>query len=282
MDALDPCSDDDINNDVNSLYIEIIDKNGNIEFEAPFNGKYYEVRLSVAKKQKDKINYENRFDETKNNEINKIKLWHQRLAHISKDYLMMMKNKNMAVGMDFNSKDIFNPCEGCAIGKFKRSPVRKEFRYDSAGEAVILPKEKLDKICIDLVGPIRPASREGFIGFASVTDAATKYRWIVFLKSKAETPRKLIDLFENIQNRNRKNIIAVRSDQGSEFMNHALREYFRKKGISHELSSVYTPEENGVSERSNGLIQGGMNSLFFRIGKIFLVFCSKSFCVLFE
>ena len=28
MDALDPCSDDDINNDVNSLYIEIIDKNG--------------------------------------------------------------------------------------------------------------------------------------------------------------------------------------------------------------------------------------------------------------
>ena len=28
MDILDPCSDDDINNDVNSLYVEIIDKVG--------------------------------------------------------------------------------------------------------------------------------------------------------------------------------------------------------------------------------------------------------------
>jgi transposase InsO family protein len=38
----------------------------------------------------------------------------------------------------------------------------------------------------------------------------------------------------------------VRSDNGSEFKNTNVEEFCDKKGIKHELSTTYTPEQNGV------------------------------------
>jgi hypothetical protein len=43
----------------------------------------------------------------------------------------------------------------------------------------------------------------------------------------------------------------VRSDNGSEFRNTRVEELCDDKGIKHEFSSKYTPEQNGLVERKN-------------------------------
>ena len=43
----------------------------------------------------------------------------------------------------------------------------------------------------------------------------------------------------------------VRSDNGSEFRNTRVEEWCDVKGIKHEFSTKYTPEQNGLVERKN-------------------------------
>jgi transposase InsO family protein len=44
---------------------------------------------------------------------------------------------------------------------------------------------------------------------------------------------------------------VFRYDNGTEFINQNFTEFFKQKGVLHQTSCVYTPEQNGVSERKN-------------------------------
>nr|GEU48899.1 hypothetical protein [Tanacetum cinerariifolium] len=46
-------------------------------------------------------------------------------------------------------------------------------------------------------------------------------------------------------------VIIIRTNNGTEFKNKILKEYFDSVGISHQASSVRTPQQNGVVERRN-------------------------------
>nr|GEZ06621.1 retrovirus-related Pol polyprotein from transposon TNT 1-94 [Tanacetum cinerariifolium] len=46
-------------------------------------------------------------------------------------------------------------------------------------------------------------------------------------------------------------VIIIRIDNGTEFKNHALKDYFDSVSISHQMSYVRTPQQNGVVERRN-------------------------------
>nr|GFC01226.1 retrovirus-related Pol polyprotein from transposon TNT 1-94 [Tanacetum cinerariifolium] len=46
-------------------------------------------------------------------------------------------------------------------------------------------------------------------------------------------------------------VIFIRMDNGTEFKNQVLKVYFDSVGISHQMSSVRKPQQNGVVERRN-------------------------------
>ncbi|KAI3819504.1 hypothetical protein L1987_13344 [Smallanthus sonchifolius] len=46
-------------------------------------------------------------------------------------------------------------------------------------------------------------------------------------------------------------VIRIRSDNGTEFKNNLMELFYLKKGIRHEFSTPYTPQQNGVVERKN-------------------------------
>ena len=48
-----------------------------------------------------------------------------------------------------------------------------------------------------------------------------------------------------------KKIKALRSDRGGEYISQEFKEYLVKNGIVQHLTSPYTPQQNGVSERIN-------------------------------
>jgi transposase InsO family protein len=60
-----------------------------------------------------------------------------------------------------------------------------------------------------------------------------------------------LDFYNFIENQYEAKIKTFRSDNGTEFVNQNFSNFFKSKGILHQTTCVYTPEQNGVSERKN-------------------------------
>nr|GEW32441.1 hypothetical protein [Tanacetum cinerariifolium] len=63
----------------------------------------------------------------------------------------------------------------------------------------------------------------------------------------------------------------IRTDNGMEFVNQTLREYYEKVGISHEISVARSPQKNGVIERrKRTLIEVARTMLIYTKASLFL------------
>nr|GEX65908.1 hypothetical protein [Tanacetum cinerariifolium] len=70
-------------------------------------------------------------------------------------------------------------------------------------------------------------------------------------RSKDEAPEVIKTFLKRITVLLQSPVIIIRTDNGTEFKNQVLKEYFDSIGISHQMSSVRTPQQNGVVERRN-------------------------------
>jgi len=104
---------------------------------------------------------------------------------------------------------------------------------------------------MDLFGPVNVKSITGELYCLVVTDDYSRFSWVMFLDSKDETFDNLMILFSKLENLYKLPIRRIRSDNGTEFRNNKMLEYCNEKGILHELSAPYTPQQNGVAERKN-------------------------------
>ncbi|GJV84200.1 retrovirus-related pol polyprotein from transposon TNT 1-94 [Tanacetum coccineum] len=74
-----------------------------------------------------------------------------------------------------------------------------------------------------------------------------------------------------IQVRLKKTVQRIRTDNGTEFVNQTLREYYEKVDISHETSVARSPQQNGVVERRNRtLIEAARTMLIYAKAHLFL------------
>nr|GFB87721.1 retrovirus-related Pol polyprotein from transposon TNT 1-94 [Tanacetum cinerariifolium] len=66
-------------------------------------------------------------------------------------------------------------------------------------------------------------------------------------------------------------VTIIRTDNGTVFKTQVLKEYFYSVGISHQMSSVRTPQQNGVVERRNRtLVEAARTMLIFSRAPLFL------------
>nr|GFD11587.1 hypothetical protein [Tanacetum cinerariifolium] len=66
-------------------------------------------------------------------------------------------------------------------------------------------------------------------------------------------------------------VLIIRTDNGTEFKNQVLKVYFDSVGIYHQMSSVRTPQQNGVVERRNRtLVVAARTMLIFSHAPLFL------------
>jgi hypothetical protein len=71
------------------------------------------------------------------------------------------------------------------------------------------------------------------------------------LQDKTETQGTLKCFLRRAQNEFELKVKKIRNDNGSEFKNLQVEEYLVEEGIKHEFSAPYTPQQNGVVERTN-------------------------------
>nr|GFC59350.1 putative ribonuclease H-like domain-containing protein [Tanacetum cinerariifolium] len=124
---------------------------------------------------------------------------------------------------------------------------------------------------MDLCGPIRVASINGKRYVLVIVDDYSRYTWVHFLRTKDETPEVIKNFLKKIYVRLQAHVIIVRTDNGTEFKNHALKEFLDSVGITHKTSAAKTPQQNGVVERRNHtLVEAARTMLIFSHASLFL------------
>jgi hypothetical protein len=113
----------------------------------------------------------------------------------------------------------------------------------------------LELLHMDLMGPTRTASLGGKKYILVVVDDYSRYTWIRLLKEKSKVFDQATILFKQMQVEQDCIIQRIRSDHGREFENSNFEDFCNQYGIKHEFSSPITPQQNGVVERKNRVIQ---------------------------
>ena len=88
-----------------------------------------------------------------------------------------------------------------------------------------------------------------------IVDDFSIYTWVEFLREKLEACEKLETLCNRLQNKKGVPIVKIRSDHGKEFENARFESFCENNGIKREFSAPKTPQQNGVVERKNRVIQ---------------------------
>ncbi|GJS79355.1 retrovirus-related pol polyprotein from transposon TNT 1-94 [Tanacetum coccineum] len=190
-------------------------------------------------------------------------LWHQRLSHINFDTINDLARNYLVTGLPKFKYHKEHLCPSCEQGKSKRaSHPLKPFPNS---------KQRLHLLHMDLCGPMRITNINGKRYVLVIVDDYSRYTWVVFLRSKDEAPEEIKNFLKRITVLLQAPVIIVRTDNGTEFKNQVLQEYFKSVGITHQASSVRTPQQNGVVERRNRtLVEAARTMLIFSRAPLFL------------
>ncbi|GJU86900.1 retrotransposon protein, putative, ty1-copia subclass [Tanacetum coccineum] len=166
-------------------------------------------------------------------------LWHCHLGHINKKHTEKLQHDGLLESIDDESFDV---CVSCISGKMARKP------FTHASERA---DDLLGIIHSDVRGPFRTTSREGANYYVTFTDDFSGYGYVYLIKHKHKV-FEMFKTFQNeIENQLEKTIKALRSDRGCEYLSQDFLDHLRSCGIISQLTSPYTPQHNGVSERRN-------------------------------
>ncbi|GKD99922.1 retrovirus-related pol polyprotein from transposon TNT 1-94 [Tanacetum coccineum] len=170
-------------------------------------------------------------------------LWHRRLSHLNFGVINHLAINGLVRGLLRLKFEKDHLCSACAMGKSKKQSHKPKSEDTN--------QEKLYLLHMDLCGPMRVASVNGKKYILIIVDDYSRFTWVKFLASKDEAPDFIIKFLKMIQVKLNATVRNIRTDNGTEFVNQTLRDYYEQVGISHETSVAQTPLQNGVVERRN-------------------------------
>nr|GEX61940.1 retrovirus-related Pol polyprotein from transposon TNT 1-94 [Tanacetum cinerariifolium] len=185
-------------------------------------------------------------------------LWHQRLSHLNFDTINDLARNDLVAGLPMFKYHKEHLCPSCEQGKSKRA--------SHPPKPVPNSRQRLHLLLMDLCRPMRISSINGKRYVLVIVDDYSRYTWVHFLRSKDEAPKVIIKFLKRITVLLQSPVIIIRTDNDTEFMNQVLKEYFDNVGISHQMSSVQTPQQNGVNDREDIGKLGAKGDIGFLIG----------------
>ena len=103
----------------------------------------------------------------------------------------------------------------------------------------------------DVCGPLSSTARGGYQYFITFTNDFSRYGYVYLMKHKSKS-FEMFKIFKNeVQNQLGKNIKALRSYRGGEYLSQEFIDHFRDYGIVSQLTPPGTPQWNVVSEQRN-------------------------------
>ena len=175
----------------------------------------------------------------------KLDLWHRRLGHLHARMVQQMLPKEK-----FDKSKL--ECMCCIQGKLARAPFR---RSDSKS------KEIFELVHTDVCGPFDVATMSGHRYFVTFIDDMSRFCFTYLIKLKSEVFAKFEEFSAMISNAHGKRVKILRSDNGGEYSSMEFKEYMRTRGIQHQTTVAYTPQQNGLAERMNRTLLDSVRSM---------------------
>ncbi|KAJ0801453.1 putative RNA-directed DNA polymerase [Helianthus annuus] len=177
--------------------------------------------------------------------------WHSRLGHPSDQVLAVLKDK---LKIQSSEHDF---CDVCHRAKQVRVPFPlSEHKSKFVG----------DLIHLDVWGPYKVTSYDGYKYFLTIVDDFSRAVWCYFMTSKSEVFENFKMFYELVLTQFKRKIKIIRSDNGTEFVNSQMDNLCKTKGILHQTSCSYTPQQNGVVERKHRHLLNTARALMFQGG----------------
>ena len=138
-------------------------------------------------------------------------------------------------------------CRGCSMAKGLRKPIARSTRTRA--------DKRLQRVFVDLSGPMAVKSIGGKRYTLIVRDDCTRFNRVYFLRHKSDAASAFESFLAEVRADGiPSTVMAVRSDNGREFFGGAFGELCRKRCIKQEFTPADSPKYNGVAERALGLI----------------------------
>ena len=163
-------------------------------------------------------------------------IWHERLCHCSTSVLERMVALKTIIGLPKDIRNNIAYCSTCHTGKMT----------DVSHKPVVSVNENIVsgmKLHVDIGGYMKP-SIHGNQYYLLAVDDSSSYLKIGFMKQRSEVYDKLKLFINEVKIDTGKDVLVVRSDNGSEFRSKNVQQYFRDCGIVHELGVVGVPQHN--------------------------------------
>ncbi|CAI7912288.1 unnamed protein product [Closterium sp. NIES-54] len=165
---------------------------------------------------------------------------HARLAHVSDDTIKSSAKHKVATGLDITPLTGADPpCVSCVGGKLARHTFP-----DKGSDA----EEALAVVHMDLCGPFWIAAKDGSLFFLLLKDRHTRFVWVMPVTKKSDVLREIQKWPVLVEQQAKKSVLMLRSDWGGEFFGKEFTDFVDGKGIVHDLTCPYTPQENGMAE----------------------------------
>ena len=165
--------------------------------------------------------------------------WHIFLGQMH--YNDINKLQSVTTEMTITQSKQSSTCTTCTANKMTKCPKIQDIPHKCA-------KEPLDRVHTDLCGPINPKSREGYKYIINFIDKASSMLFVYFLRTKDEAFVALKQLKADVAPIGR--VKEIHSDNGGEYISKAFETVLRDNGIMHKMTALYSPYQNGKSERS--------------------------------
>lgn len=166
------------------------------------------------------------------------KIWHLRLGHALpvKVIRSRLANGNLPPPTCFQTD-----CMVCSKSKHRRM-----------FKGSLTKERRIGRLHCDTKGKIKLPSRDGHYYFLTIIDEYTRLVHVEPLRKKGDASAKLLQYVRYFERQTGQLVRGIHTDGGSEFTK-ALT-YARQQGIDVSLTTAYTPESNGLAERTHSTI----------------------------
>ena len=193
--------------------------------------------------------------------------WHQRFAHANINSIKELVKKNAVLGLKIDQVSKAD-CLNCLEGKICRTPHHSRQMVRGSKDALILH--------FDTVGPVQTESLGGSRYFVLATDEYSGFKMIKFTSSKGQITSEVRKLINYAELHSGKTVKMILTDNGTEYVSRYLNTFLARKGTIHEVSTPYTPEQNGLAERANRTVIEGVRTVLAQSGLPHTLWCEAA------
>jgi hypothetical protein len=198
--------------------------------------------------------------------IDEFMLLHNRLGHPSFDRMMEMMKAQVTDGIPQlpsdvklieQAKELILQCPACIKGKLSRSALGHSGidKGNTTGEVL-----HMDTFHVTI------KAGEPYKYGLVIADAYSGAKWFECVETKDLVSKLVISHLTRVENQLGRRVKKLKSDGGKEFNNLLIKDYCDANGIIFEWSPAYTPQLNGVAERSVRTLKEGGGTLLWQCG----------------